>query len=121
MTKTRKMNEGILAEKLETVYKHLKDAEHELAYIDGDTVLNRRMQAIQDYPSMIHQAENAFNEIAVQLNMRVGERNCDLISFIFEWGIYDPSIILGFAEFMSLTYGWSNIPGRSPKMIAVQR
>ncbi len=121
MTKPRKMNEGIIAEKLETVYKHLKDAEHELAYIDGDTVLNRRMQAIRDYPSMIHQAESAFNEIAVQLNLRVRERNYDLISFIFEWGVFDPSIILGLAEFLSLTYGWTNIPGRRPKMIAVQR
>lgn len=110
-----KMNDGILSNKLEALYELAQSMEDELRLIDGDTVFNRRMKAIKDYPLLISNYQACYKEIAEQLDLYAEDVN--LIEFIIEWAIYDPSIIRGLAEKLHLIHTWSYIPGRTPKMI----
>ncbi|HZX21315.1 MAG TPA: hypothetical protein VFF25_02875 [Clostridia bacterium] len=108
-----KMNEGVLSSKLESVYKLAKNMENDITLIDGCIVLEKRMKALDEYRTTVSSFMSKYEEIAEQLELYSDTRK--LLDFIVEWAVYDPHIILGLAEKLSLTITWSHIVDCIPK------
>lgn len=109
-----KMNNGVLSNKLESLYKIAKNMENDIVLIDGHTVLNKRMEALNEYRTTVSDFMGQYEEIAEQLELYSDTRK--LLDFIVEWAVYDPHIILGLAEKLSLTTSWSHIVDCIPKV-----
>jgi hypothetical protein len=109
-----KMNNGILSNKLESLYQLAKNMERDIVLIDCHTVLHKRMDALNEYRTTVSNFTSKYEEIAEQLELYSDTRK--LLDFIVEWAVYDPNIILGLAENLSLTTSWSHIVDCIPKV-----
>lgn len=107
------MVDGTLSRNLQELYELSQRMEDELALADGDCDVERRLKTIREYPSMVENYLSQFRFISAELYERADKK--DLLDFIIQWGIFDPSILAGLAETMHLTQSWSNIPGRMKK------
>lgn len=107
------MNDGILSNRLESLYELAKNMENDIALIDGCIVLEKRMKALDEYRTTVSSFMSKYEEIAEQLELYSDTRK--LLDFIVEWAVYDPHIILGLAEALSLTNSWSHIVDCIPK------
>lgn len=110
-----RMSDGILSERLFTLYILAKEMEDELQLADGDIDLNRRLKTIREYPSMIGDYTTKYNAISEQLAEYADVKK--LLDFIFDAAIRDPLLIIGLAERLGLSQAFRPMPGRMKKRI----
>ena len=106
----KRENDGVILRRLKELFNIAQRLDDELAYIAGDTDLNKRMKAIEEYRHGVSNFMCQYSQIKEQLLLRADPEK--LLNFIVEWSIFDPSILIGLAKTLNLYQSFSNVPER---------
>ncbi|MPM13368.1 hypothetical protein SDC9_59725 [bioreactor metagenome] len=111
LIKMERMDDGVVSQKLAMMYDFAKDARVAIDSINTIYTQDKIPAVYDDYKSTISQYETMYGEYAEQITLHADD-NKKLIDFIFEWGKYDPDIVLAFANKFHLKHCFKKIVER---------
>lgn len=103
-----RMNDGVLSGRLQSLYEIARKISDDVIIIDSEKTLQSRRKGLQNYILALSNFESQYKQIADQLELYADKRQ--LLDFIAEWAVYDPSILLDLAACLGLMQAWHNIP-----------
>lgn len=108
---SKKLGEGDLSNKLESLYYLARNIRNELETIPKDTDYERRMKGLDDCRILINYYKTTFEELKEQglLDYVDAEKLLDLI---FDWALAQPEISIAAAAALGLQQMWSKLPER---------
>jgi hypothetical protein len=111
----KRQNDGVVSGKLMALFELAQDLDSELQFINGDTEISKKIKSLDLYKQGVSDFMSQYSAVKDQLLMRSDVET--LLSFIIEWSIFDPSILIGLAKNINLYQCFFNIPERMKRRV----